>query len=111
MISDDGQTCTVTFDGYGTTEIVRVDELMSRDWEPPSLTVERHKPKSSRLDYYMCMHKCTCTVYTLYIVIYMYMCITIYIHNYMYIQLHTCTCTCTCTRTLYIHVQLCKVHS
>lgn len=48
MISDDGQTCTVTFDGYGTTEIVRVDELMSRDWEPPSLTVEKHKAKSSR---------------------------------------------------------------
>ena len=64
MISDDGQTCTVTFDGYGTTEIVRVDELMSRDWEPPTLTVEKHKAKSSRLDCYMSMHKCTCTVYT-----------------------------------------------
>ncbi len=48
MISEDGQTCTVTFDGYGTTEIVRVDDLSSRDWEPPSITVDRHKAKSSR---------------------------------------------------------------
>ena len=48
MISEDGQTCTVTFDGYGTTEIVRVDDLSSRDWEPPSITAERHKAKSSR---------------------------------------------------------------
>lgn len=48
MISDDGQTCTVTFDGYGTTEIVKVEDLSSRDWEPPSITAERHKAKSSR---------------------------------------------------------------
>ena len=39
MISEDGQTCTVTFDGYGTTEIVRVEDLSSRDWEPPSITL------------------------------------------------------------------------
>lgn len=48
MISDDGQTCTVTFDGYGTTEIVRVDDLMSRDWEAPMMPVERERTKTSR---------------------------------------------------------------
>ena len=48
MISEDGQTCTVTFDGYGTTEIVRVNELMPRDWEEPMIRVEKDRAKTSR---------------------------------------------------------------
>ena len=48
MISDDVQTCTVTFDGYGTTEIVRVDDLLPREWEAPKISVEKQKAQSSR---------------------------------------------------------------
>lgn len=49
MISEDGQTCTVTFDGYGTTEIARMTELMPREWEAPMIPVERERAKTSRL--------------------------------------------------------------
>ena len=31
MFSGDGLTCTVTFDGYGTTDIVRTADLSRRD--------------------------------------------------------------------------------
>lgn len=55
MISEDGQTCTVTFDGYGTTEIARISDLMPRDWEAPMIPVERERAKTSRY-----MHVCTC---------------------------------------------------
>ena len=43
MVSDDQQTCTVTFDGYGTTEIVRVVDLQARDWEDSTATRVRSK--------------------------------------------------------------------
>ena len=33
MLSGDGDTCTVTFDGYGTTVIVRLSDLRPRGWE------------------------------------------------------------------------------
>lgn len=48
MIADDCQTCTVTFDGYGTTEIVKVDDLLPREWEAPKISVEKQKAQSSR---------------------------------------------------------------
>lgn len=48
MISEDGQTCTVTFDGYGTTEITRVADIMPRDWEAPMMPVQRERAKTSR---------------------------------------------------------------
>lgn len=57
MISEDGQTCTVTFDGYGTTEIARISDLMPRDWEAPMIPVERERAKTSRYTY---IHVCTC---------------------------------------------------
>ena len=31
MLSEDGETCTVTFDGYGTTVIVKVIHLGAGD--------------------------------------------------------------------------------
>lgn len=43
MVSDDQQTCTVTFDGYGTTEIVRVADLQVRDWDDPTAARVRSK--------------------------------------------------------------------
>ena len=33
MLSGDGETCTVTFEGYGTTVIVRLSDLRPRGWE------------------------------------------------------------------------------
>ena len=33
MLSGDGETCTVTFEGYGTTVIVRLTDLRPRGWE------------------------------------------------------------------------------
>ena len=33
MLSGDGDSCTVTFDGYGTTVIVRLADLRPRGWE------------------------------------------------------------------------------
>jgi len=33
MIAADGETCTLTFDGYGTTEIVKLSDLRPRGWE------------------------------------------------------------------------------
>lgn len=33
MISVDGDTCTLTFEGYNTTEIVRLCDLRPSGWE------------------------------------------------------------------------------
>lgn len=33
MISADGESCTLSFEGYGTTEIVRLCDLRPRGWE------------------------------------------------------------------------------
>ena len=33
MISADGESCTLTFEGYSTTEIVRLCDLRPRGWE------------------------------------------------------------------------------
>ena len=33
MLSGDSETCTVTFDGYGTTVIARLSDLRPRGWE------------------------------------------------------------------------------
>ena len=33
MISADGESCTLTFEGYNTTEIVRLCDLRPRGWE------------------------------------------------------------------------------
>lgn len=33
MLSGDGETCTVSFEGYGTTVIVRLSDLRPRGWE------------------------------------------------------------------------------
>lgn len=33
MLSEDGQTCSVKFDGYGTTIIVRLVDLRPLTWE------------------------------------------------------------------------------
>ena len=33
MLSDDGQTCSVKFDGYGTTIIVRLSDVRPLTWE------------------------------------------------------------------------------
>ena len=33
MISADGDSCTVTFEGYNTTEIVRLGDLRPTGWE------------------------------------------------------------------------------
>lgn len=33
MLSGDGETCTVTFDGYGSTVIVRLSDLRPHGWE------------------------------------------------------------------------------
>ena len=33
MLSEDGETCTVTFDGYGTTVITRLSDLRPHGWE------------------------------------------------------------------------------
>ena len=33
MLSGDGETCTVTFDGYGSTVISRLNDLRPRGWE------------------------------------------------------------------------------
>ena len=33
MISGDGESCTLTFEGYNTTEIVRLCDLRPNGWE------------------------------------------------------------------------------
>ena len=33
MIAADGETCTLTFDGYGTTVIVKLSDLRPHGWE------------------------------------------------------------------------------
>ncbi len=33
MIAADSETCTLTFDGYGTTEIIKLSDLRPRGWE------------------------------------------------------------------------------
>ncbi len=33
LVSEDGVTCSVTFDGYGTTEIVRLADIRPQSWE------------------------------------------------------------------------------
>ena len=33
MVSEDGETCTVTFDGYGSTEIIKLADLRPQGWE------------------------------------------------------------------------------
>ena len=49
-MSDDQQTCIVTFDGYGTTEIVRVADLQVRDWEDPTAARIRSKTTKKQLE-------------------------------------------------------------
>ena len=64
MISEDGQTCTVTFDGYGTTEITRITDLMPRDWEAPMIPVERERAKTSKynISIYVCGLRRECNI-------------------------------------------------
>ena len=43
MIAADGESCTLTFDGYSTTEIVKLCDLRPRGWEE-----EEEKPGTKR---------------------------------------------------------------
>ena len=47
MLSDDGESCTVTFDGYGTTVITRLNDLRPRGWEEEE---EDSGPKRKKMD-------------------------------------------------------------
>ena len=45
MLSGDGENCTVTFDGYGSTVIVRLSDLRPRGWEEEEEEVGGAKKK------------------------------------------------------------------